>query len=77
MFLISAISNHNISYVSAKPGHYTFKTAFFSWKTMHYLFKLSTRGITKIYEGQESPIKEECSDHLSFQVKEIKETKGS
>lgn len=41
MLLISAISNHNISYVSAKPGHYTLKTAFFAWKTMHYLFELS------------------------------------
>lgn len=42
MFLISAISNHNISYVSAKSGHYTLKTALFAWKTMHYLFKLSS-----------------------------------
>lgn len=42
MFLISAISNHNISYVSAKSGHYTLKTALFAWKTTHYLFKLSS-----------------------------------
>lgn len=43
MLLISAISNHNISYVSAKSGHYTLKTALFAWKTMNYLFKLSSK----------------------------------
>lgn len=52
MLLISAISNHNISYVSAKSGHYTLKTALFAWKTMHYLFKLSSKlpwCSTKVY----------------------------
>lgn len=52
MFLISAISNHNISYVSAKSGHYTLKTALFAWKTTHSLFKLSRElwwSLTKDY----------------------------